>query len=58
MSLLKKHFAVQYTRGDKINWNNNIITNIMEQSPSWKANSFLASQEISHILRNPKVLYH
>ena len=28
-----------------------------EQSPSWEANRFLASQEIPHILRNPKVHY-
>jgi len=27
----------------------------MEKSPSWKANRFLVSQEIPHILRNPKV---
>ena len=30
----------------------------MEQSPSWEANWFSASQEISHILWNPKVHYH
>jgi len=29
----------------------------MEQSPSWEANRFSASQEISHILWNPKVHY-
>ena len=29
----------------------------MEQSPSWEANRFLASQEIPCILRNPKVHY-
>ena len=29
----------------------------MEQSPSWEANQFPASQEIPHILRNPKVHY-
>ena len=29
----------------------------MEQSPSWRANRFSASQEILHILWNPKVLY-
>ena len=29
----------------------------MEQSPSWKANWFAASQEIPHILWNPKVHY-
>jgi hypothetical protein len=29
----------------------------MEQSPSWEANQFVASQEIPRILWNPKVLY-
>ena len=29
----------------------------MEQSPSWEANRFSASQEIPRILRNPKVHY-
>ena len=29
----------------------------MEQSPSWEANSFSASQEIPRISRNPKVHY-
>jgi hypothetical protein len=29
----------------------------MEQSPSWEANSHSASQEISHLLWNPKVHY-
>jgi hypothetical protein len=29
----------------------------MEQSPSWEANRFAASQEISRILWNPKVHY-
>ena len=30
----------------------------MEHSPPWKANSFSASQDISHILWNPKFDYH
>jgi hypothetical protein len=30
----------------------------MQQSPSWKANLFAASQEIPCILWNPKVHYH
>jgi len=29
----------------------------MQQSPSWEANQFAASQEIPRILRNPKVHY-
>jgi hypothetical protein len=29
----------------------------MEQSPSWKAKRFSASQEIPHILWNPNVHY-
>ena len=29
----------------------------MEQSPSWEANRFSASQEILHILWNPEVHY-
>jgi len=30
----------------------------MEQGPSWEADRFLASQEIFHILPNPKVHYY
>jgi hypothetical protein len=30
----------------------------MEQSPSWKAKSFSAGQEIHRILLKPKVHYH
>jgi hypothetical protein len=33
----------------------NKLTNFMEQSPSWEANKFSGSQEISHILWNPEV---
>jgi hypothetical protein len=33
-------------------------TNSTEQGPSWKANRSSASQEIPHILWNPKVYYH
>ena len=32
-------------------------TYAMEQSPSWEANRLAASQEIPHILWNPKVHY-
>ena len=34
-----------------------VCTYSMERSPSWEANRFSASQEIPHILRNPKVHY-
>jgi hypothetical protein len=33
------------------------LTNCMEQSPSWEANRFSASQEIPQILLNPKIYY-
>ena len=35
-----------------------LLTYSMQQSPSWEANQFSASQEIPCILRNPKVHYH
>jgi hypothetical protein len=34
-----------------------LLTYFMEQSPSWEANRFAASQEIHRILWNPKVHY-
>ena len=34
-----------------------LLTHSMQQSPSWEANWLSASQEISSILRNPKVHY-
>ena len=34
-----------------------VLTYSMEQSPSWEANRFAASQEIPRILWNPKVHY-
>ena len=42
---------------DKLHNIINIITYSMEQSPSWEANRFAASQEIPLILWNPKVHY-
>jgi len=35
-----------------------LLTNSMVQSPSWESNRFSASQEIPHILWDPKVYYH
>ena len=35
-----------------------ILIHSMEHSPYWEATQFLTSQEIPHILRNPKVHYH
>ena len=32
--------------------------NYMQRSPSWRANSLLASREINHLLRNPYFHYH
>ena len=34
-----------------------LLTYSMQQSPSWEANRFSASQEIPHILCSPKVHY-
>jgi len=39
-------------------WLTDSLTNYMEQSPSWEANGHSASQEITHLLWNPKVHYH
>ena len=45
--------------GDSFTFFNNtyLLTYSMEQSPSWEANQFSASQEIPLILWNPKVQY-
>ena len=44
-----------------LQWMNRLLTYLlnysMEQSSSWEANWFAASQEIPHILWNPKVHY-
>jgi hypothetical protein len=32
--------------------------NYMQRSPSWRANSLVASREINHLLRNPYFHYH
>ena len=37
---------------------NALLTYSMEHRPSWEANRLSASQEILHILWNPKVHYH
>jgi len=34
-----------------------LLTHAMEQSPSWETNRFSVSQDILHILCNPKVHY-
>jgi len=38
-----RYYAAQVRSGNKVDWNNNITANIMEQSPSWKADSSLAT---------------
>jgi hypothetical protein len=34
------------------------VTDSMEQSPSWEANSYSDGQKVPHLLWNPKVNYH
>ena len=43
------------TRIGKVSNTYFLLTYSMEQSPSWEANRFSASQEVPHILWNPKV---
>jgi hypothetical protein len=42
----------------EVSGNTHLFTYFMEQSPSWEANGFSASQEIPRILGNQKVHYH
>jgi len=42
----------------KIDHTPETVTNYMQQGPSWEANSYSYSQEIPHLLWNPKVQYH
>jgi hypothetical protein len=50
---------VWWTNTDEIFYGSNqyLLTYSMQQSPSWEANQFAASQEIPRILMNPKVHY-
>jgi hypothetical protein len=50
LSVEKRLYLHTYTR-------TYLITYSMEQSPSWEANMFPASQDIPRILCNPKVHY-
>jgi len=51
------HGGMNVIRNNTHMFSPNILTYSMEQSPSWEANRFAASQEIPHILWNPKVHY-
>jgi hypothetical protein len=44
-----------FTAGTRTNWPFTILTYSMEQSPSWEAKTFWATQQIPRILWNPKV---
>jgi hypothetical protein len=46
-----------YIQHNKI-YKSSIITDSMEQSPSWETNCCSASQEISSLLWNVKIHYH
>ena len=49
--------VIRWQITDKLGWDSNVtlLTYSMERSPSWEANWSAASQEIPHILWNPKV---
>jgi hypothetical protein len=51
-TLFFRHYGVPLSMLTPIN-----LTNCMQQSPSWEATRFSASQEISRIVWNPKVYY-
>jgi len=54
----RRHFRNPHVRGPLIRGSAvYLLAYSMEQSPSWEANRFVASQEIPRILWNPKVLY-
>jgi hypothetical protein len=46
-----------YVQLGSVPWHTYLLTYSMEQSPSWEANRFAASQEIPHIVWNLKVHY-
>ena len=54
MDLLDMIFCTNWNNGRFCNY---LLTYSMEQSPSWEANRFSASQEIPRILWNPKFHY-
>jgi hypothetical protein len=55
--LLLTYVLISYLISYLITYLLYLLTHSMEKSPSWEANSFSASQEIPHILWNPKVHY-
>jgi hypothetical protein len=58
-NLLKQGIQVHHANSgtDRPHLRTYLLTYFMEQSPSWEANRFSASQEIPRILWNPKVHY-
>jgi hypothetical protein len=53
--LRKQIYVVFSCRRPKCKFTYNLLTYSMEESPSWKADWFAASQEIPRVLWNPKV---